>query len=274
VTLEDYLGDIVRKAREAAGVSVEAAARAASLSLAEFAALEESGKPARELDLTALAALLGLQAGKLRQIAAGWVPVERDLGAWRELRRITTAQNGITVNCYLVWDEVTREAALFDTGWDAPPVFALIEENDLQLKHLFLTHTHEDHVAAMGALRERFPKLRLHTNSKSAPPQHRNRPNDFIHLGSLRITHRDVPGHAEDGVIYIVGNWPEDAPHAAFVGDTIFAGSLATGLISTELLKEKVREQIFSLPAETLLCPGHGPVTTVAEEKAHNPFFP
>jgi glyoxylase-like metal-dependent hydrolase (beta-lactamase superfamily II) len=74
-------------------------------------------------------------------------------------------------------------------------------------------------------------------------------------------------------VSYIVGNWPEDAPHVALIGDTIFAGSLATGFVSTELLQQKVRDQIFSLPPETLLCPGHGPLTTVAEEKAHNPFF-
>jgi glyoxylase-like metal-dependent hydrolase (beta-lactamase superfamily II) len=59
----------------------------------------------------------------------------------------------------------------------------------------------------------------------------------------------------------------------ALIGDTIFAGSLATGFVSTALLQQKVRDQIFSLPPETLLCPGHGPLTTVAEEKAHNPFF-
>jgi glyoxylase-like metal-dependent hydrolase (beta-lactamase superfamily II) len=149
----------------------------------------------------------------------------------------------------------------------------LLEENAVHLKHLFLTHTHEDHVAAMGVLREKFPKLFLHTSSKNVPPQHRNRSNDFIHLGSLRITNRDMPGHAEDGVMYVVGTWPEDAPHAALAGDTIFAGSLARGNPSLDLLKQKVREQIFSLPPETLLCPGHGPLTTVAEEKAHNPFF-
>jgi glyoxylase-like metal-dependent hydrolase (beta-lactamase superfamily II) len=125
----------------------------------------------------------------------------------------------------------------------------------------------------MGPLRERFPKLHLHTNNKNAPPQHRNRANDFIQLGSLRITNRDTPGHAEDGVIYLIGNWPEDAPHVAIIGDTIFAGSLATGFVSTELLKQSVREKIFSLPPETLLCPGHGPLTTVALEKSHNPFF-
>jgi glyoxylase-like metal-dependent hydrolase (beta-lactamase superfamily II) len=113
----------------------------------------------------------------------------------------------------------------------------------------------------------------LHTSAKSAPPQHRNRANDFLQLGSLRLTNRDIPGHAEDGVTYIVGNWPEDAPHVALVGDAIFAGSMGRGNQSWELARQKVREQILTLPNETLLCPGHGPLTTVAEEKANNPFF-
>ena len=115
--------------------------------------------------------------------------------------------------------------------------------------------------------------MHLHTDARGTPPQHRNRRNDFIMLGSLRITNRETPGHAEDGVTYIVGNWPEDAPHVAMVGDAIFAGSIGRGNQSWDLARQKVREQIFTLPAETLICPGHGPLTTVAEEKAHNPFF-
>ena len=78
---------------------------------------------------------------------------------------------------------------------------------------------------AIEPIRARFPKLKLHSNIKSAPVDQRNRSNDFIMLGSLRITNRDTPGHAEDGVTYVVGNWPEDAPHVAIVGDAIFAGS-------------------------------------------------
>ena len=74
----------------------------------------------------------------------------------------------------------------------------------------------------------------------------RNRANDFIHLGSLRITHRDTPGHAEDGTTYVVGTWPEDAPHVAIVGDAIFAGSIGRGNQSWDLARQKVREQIFS----------------------------
>lgn len=116
-------------------------------------------------------------------------------------------------------------------------------------------------------------KVRVHSGSKSAPLDQRNRANDCIHLGNLRITHRDTPGHAEDGTTYIVGMWPEDAPHAAMVGDALFAGSIGRGNQSWDLARQQVREQILSLPPETLLCPGHGPLTTVFEEKGHNPFF-
>ncbi len=205
MSLEDHPGDIIRKGRKAANVSAEAAAKAAGLTEAELTALEESGKSEKKPDFSALAPLIGLSPAKLEGIVNGWHPAEKDLGVWCELRRITTEQGGTAVNNYLVWDEVSREAALFDTGWNAAPAIALIEENGLQLRHIFLTHTHTDHIAGLAGLREKFPKAHVHTNSKSAPPQQRNRANDFTHLGSLRITNRETPGHAEDGVTYIMG---------------------------------------------------------------------
>jgi hydroxyacylglutathione hydrolase len=273
MNLEDHLGDILRKGRTAKGVSTATAAQAAGLNEQAYGTLEETGQVSGQIQFPALGAALGLDGTKLAQIAKGWSPATPDLSLWREFRQITTEANGMAVHCYLAWDEMSREAALFDTGWEAAPIFKLIEENELSLRHLFLTHLHEDHVAAMENIREKFPKLHLHSNSRNAPPQHRNRANDFLHLGSLRITNRDTPGHAEEGVTYIIGNWPEDAPHVAIVGDAIFAGSIGRGNQSWEIARQKVREQIFSLPDETLLCPGHGPMTTVAEEKAHNPFF-
>lgn len=272
MTLEDHLGDIIRKARTAANVSSNAVAQAAGISTAELAELEENGKSAKGPNLKALAPLIGLSSVKLERIANGWLPKETDLGNWREVRQITTTAR-LSVNCYLVWDEVTREAALFDTGWEPRPTLDIIDENQLQLKHLFITHSHEDHIAALSQFREHFPKVKLHSSSKNAPPDQRNRPNDFIHLGSLRITNRDTPGHAEDGVTYVIGNFPEDAPGVAIVGDCVFAGSIGRGFVSTEMLKQKIREQIFSLPADTLICPGHGPLTTVGQEKENNPFF-
>jgi len=273
MTLEDHLGDIIRKARAMSGVPAAAAASAAGLSEAELSALEESGKPGAKINLSKLAPLIGLSPQKLEAIASGWLPVQTDLSLWREIRVFTTAGEGLTVNCYLIWDEVQREAALFDTGLDAKPILDTIAAEQLQLRHVFITHSHWDHVEALPKIREAWPKARLHTGSKNAPVDQRNKTAEIIHLGGLRVTHRETPGHAEDGVTYMVGNWQEDAPLIAFVGDAIFAGSIGRGNQSWELARQKVREQILSLPPETLLCPGHGPLTTVAEEKEHNPFF-
>jgi glyoxylase-like metal-dependent hydrolase (beta-lactamase superfamily II) len=273
VQLEDHLGDIIRKARAISNVPASAAAAAAGISEDELATLEETGQTAQKINFGVLGKIAGLSPAKLEAIANGWLPAPKDLSIWRELRVFTTAGAGLTVNCYLVWDEVTRDAALFDTGLDARPILGCMVENQLQLRHIFITHSHWDHVEALPKIREAWPKARLHSGSRAAPLDQRNKPNEVVHLGGLRITHRETPGHAEDGVTYIVGNWQEDAPHMAIVGDAIFAGSIGRGNQSWDLARQKVREQVLSLPPETLICPGHGPLTTVAEEQAHNPFF-
>jgi glyoxylase-like metal-dependent hydrolase (beta-lactamase superfamily II) len=272
--LEDHLGDIIRKSRSMSGVTAAAAAAAAGLSEAELATLEETGASAgRPVDYAALGKLTGLHPQKLAGLAGGWLPAAPDLSIWRELRVFASSGDGLTVNCYLVWDEATRDAALFDTGLDAQPILDCLAENQLALRHVFITHSHWDHVEALPKIRAAWPKARLHSSSASAPVEQRNKPGEIVSLGGLRVTYRATPGHAEDGVTYLIGNWPDDAPHAAIVGDAIFAGSMGRGNPSYDLARQKVREQILTLPPETLLCPGHGPFTTVAEEKEHNPFF-
>jgi hydroxyacylglutathione hydrolase len=274
MNLEDHLGDTIRKARGMNNVSTVAAASAAGISEGELSSLEETGKIAgQKINFAALGKILGLHPQKLEAVANNWLPSPKDLSVWRGIRVFITAGDGLTVNCYLVWDEVTRDAALFDTGLNAKPILDCIAENQLQLKHIFITHSHWDHVEALPKIREAWPKVRLHSGSKNAPVDQRNKTAEIVHLGGLRVTYRETPGHAEDGVTYIVGNWQEDAPHVAIVGDAIFAGSMGNGNGAWDLAKQKVREQILSLPAETLICPGHGPLTTVAEEKEHNPFF-
>ena len=273
MNLEDHVGDVIRKARAMRGVSASAGASAAGWTEAELSAVEDSGQITKRPNFKTLAEVAGLSAPKLEGMANGWLPSLKNLSNWRELRWLSTSAEGMAVHAYLVWDEVTREAALFDTGWDAAPAFKLVEEHQLQLKHLFITHTHRDHIAALETVRAKFPKILLHTDAQGAPPQHKNRRNDCIHLGSLRITNRDTPGHAEDGVTYLIGNWPDDAPHVAIVGDAIFASSMGGAPQHGTLAKEKVRHQILSLPPDTLICPGHGPLTTVGEEQLNNPFF-
>lgn len=273
MNLEDHIGDVIHKARAMSNVPAAAAAAAAGISENELSMLEETGKVAAKINFPALGKSLGLHPQKLEAIANGWLPADKDLSVWREIRVFSSCGEGLTVNCYLVWDEVTRDAALFDTGLDAKPILDCIAAEQLQLRHIFITHSHWDHVEALPKIREAWPKAKLHSGSKSAPVDQRNKPNEIVHLGGLRVTHRETPGHAEDGVTYLVGNWQEDAPHVAIVGDAIFAGSIGRGNQSWDLARQKVREQILSLPPATLLCPGHGPLTTVAEEKEHNPFF-
>jgi hydroxyacylglutathione hydrolase len=273
MNLEDHPGDIIRKARMMSNVSEAAAASAAGISEAELSALEESGQTAKKINFGALGKIIGLNSQKFEGIVNGWLPAKKDLSLWRELRPFTTTGDNFSVNCYLVWDEVTRDAALFDTGLDAKPVLDCIAAEQLALRHIFITHSHFDHVEALPKFREAFPKARVHSSSKNAPVDQRNKVAEIVHLGGLRVMHRDTPGHADDGVTYLVGNWQEDAPHIAIVGDTIFAGSMGNGNGAWDLAKQKVREQILSLPPATLICPGHGPLTTVAEEKEHNPFF-
>jgi len=274
MTLEDSLGDILRKARLSGNVNPETAAAAAGVSVTDYNTVEDSGKAPRGFNFTAIAKLLTLNGANLEKVANGWLPKPVDTKAWSEFRQITTSGHGMMVNAYLIWDIASREAALFDTGFDPAPIFAHIDEQGLTLNHLFITHSHEDHIAALQPIRARFPKVRLHSNNRSAPVDQRNRANDFINLGSLRISNRETPGHAEDGVTYIIGNWPEDAPYVALVGDAIFAGSMGGAKQLLELARSKVREQILSLPEDTLIGSGHGPLTTVGEEKHNNPWFP
>ncbi len=273
MNLEDHLGDIIRKARLMGNVPAGEAASAAGMTETELGALEDSGQVARPIDFPALAGRLGLEATKLARIANGWTPARPQLSRWRKLEVLTTTSEGMAVNCFLAWDEATGEAALFDTGWEAAPVLECLAANRLKLQHLFITHTHADHIAALGAIRQACPAVQVHSHSRNAPPGQQLHAQASFALGRLRIAFCETPGHAVDGVTYILTGWPENAPAVAIVGDAVFAGSIGRGNQSWDLARQKVREHILTLPADTLLCPGHGPLTTVAEEQANNPFF-
>jgi len=273
MNLEDHLGDIVRKGRMMSGISRSAAAAAAQCSEAELAGLEETGIPVRELDLARLALVTGLNADKLQSIARGWLPAVSLLSRWHGLQTFVSSGADLSVNCYLIWDEQTKAAALFDTGFVAAPICEAIDSANLQLTAIYITHSHHDHIHALAELRRRFPRVAVMSSSRHAPAAERRALDAPSRIGSLHVGARATPGHAADGVTYVITGWPQGAPAVAVVGDAVFAGSMGRGNDGWELARRKVREEILSLPPETLICPGHGPLTTVAEEIAHNPFF-
>jgi hydroxyacylglutathione hydrolase len=271
MNLEDHAGDIIRKARSMAGVPVGAAAAKVGLAIEPYRALERSGVIPAGVNVRAVAELVGLNGAKLEQLASGWRPKPVEVARWRSLSVVTTAEDDMSVNCFLVWDDATRAAALFDTGFDPKAVIAEVERRQLDLEHIFITHGHSDHVDGLPLLQKRFSASRLHWKGGGAT--HCLNAGTEIQVGPLRVTHRPTPGHATDGVTYVITGWAGAAPVVAVVGDALFAGSAGLSPAGWEVARRAVVEEVLSLPGETLICPGHGPLTTVAEERAHNPFF-
>ena len=272
MSLEDHIGDVCRKARLQTQTPLAEAAALAGVSEAHLKEWETEGGIGAVVNVTALAEGLGLDAAKSLRVAAGWVPAPVELGRWRELRVVTTVE-GFEVNSFVAWDSAMREAAIFDTGWFANDLFRIADENELDVRHLFITHMHGDHVAAIGDVRKRWPEIKLYSNNPGAPERNRVVPGEGVMVGGLSITARLTPGHSEDGVTYVIEGWPDEAPAVAMAGDAIFAGSMGKDFDTPELARAKVRDEILTLPGDTLLCPGHGPLTTVAEEQSNNPFF-
>jgi len=271
VELEDHVGDIIAKARKGLGINPRQAAEAANLNLINYSQLEEDGNIEPATNIIELCKLLGLTSKKLSLIASGWSPI-LNLSKYKNIQQISTTES-MEVHCYLAWDEETLEAALFDTGWSHEPILELIKKHDLNLKHLFITHTHHDHIAALIPIRKQFPKLELHSSSPNAPERQKNNPKKIIKVGNIQISSRETPGHADDGATYVLNNFHDNVTKIAIVGDAIFAGSMGGAPKHFKLAREKVQSEILSLPMETILCPGHGPTTTVGEEQNANPFF-
>ena len=272
--LEDHAGDVARKARLMNDVSLDRVLYSAAVARAPWDHFEKEGAPPHGLDWDAAAAILGLHAARWRALAEGWCPQPVSEDAWPGLRTVATAGSGMSVNAYVAWDPESREAAFFDTGFDAGPLLDLVAQHALRPTHLFITHTHHDHVAALEPLRSHFPGIHLHTDYPGAPAAQRNRSGDVVAVGRLRISHRPTPGHAEDGATYVIAGFAPALGPVAVVGDALFAGSMGGAPGKGELARRHIREAILSLPGETLICPGHGPLTTVAEARATNPFFP
>jgi len=192
------------------------------------------------------------------------------------------------MNCYLVADEETRDGVLIDPGDETERLLELVQREGVTIRALLLTHGHVDHVMRAQEVKEALGvPLYAHPNDmeliQAAPQQaaffglepgpvavvdgELKEGVDF-RAGSLTFKVLHTPGHSPGGVVLVCGN-------TAFVGDTIFAGSVGrTDLPGGDArqLAQSIRSRIYRLPEETILYPGHGPTTTVGEEKSSNPF--
>jgi glyoxylase-like metal-dependent hydrolase (beta-lactamase superfamily II) len=267
IPLEDTFTDILGKAQRGLKLSDEQLAQRAGVSLADLG--DAKSGMVNEAVLRRLAPPLNLGADALVKSAnKAWYPRHHQLEG---LAPFNTAYQDMTVNSYLVWDPTTTQAAAFDTGASSVPMLDYVKTHGLRIKLLLLTHTHPDHIADLATLRsetgapvhvsrmEPIPGAETFTEGKS------------FTLGRLTIETRQTSGHSAGGITYVINGLSRPL---AVVGDAIFAGSMGGGGVSYADALANNRKNIFTLPEETILCPGHGPLTTVGEEKQANPFYP
>lgn len=187
------------------------------------------------------------------------------------LRLYNTPYRDMRVNAYLLWDPATRKAAVFDTGTDASGIVTDVREWGLSIESVFLTHTHNDHIADLDRLRAAYPEAQFLSNEAEPwPSTERFSEGAEFSLGSLSIETFTTSGHSIGGTTYFITGL--DRP-VAVVGDALFAGSMGGGMVSFADAWKNNREKILTLPDETIICPGHGPMSSVGEEKRNNPFF-
>jgi len=277
--LEDTFSDIIGKARFGKGWSPDALAQKAHLTGARIDALEGGAAPSDE-EIERLSAALSLHARKLAAIARlEWEPRSRK--PIPMIRWIDGKFGTYPVNGYLFVDPATREGALFDTGYSPDQVLAEIKKEKIRPVALCITHTHADHVGGVDRIHAATgAPIYLHSDEFSGggrPPEGATylKEGMEIPIGRFHIRHRRSPGHTAGGTTFFIEPMNGLEEPIAFVGDALFAGSLgrAQSAATYPLLLRSVREAILSLPKETRLFPGHGPATTVEEERLHNPFF-
>ncbi|MCI0552372.1 MAG: MBL fold metallo-hydrolase [Anaerolineae bacterium] len=198
-------------------------------------------------------------------------------------------------NAYLVADSETKEAVVIDPAWDGHVILDAAQKRGWRIGHLWYTHAHFDHIGGAGAIADALnplPLVALHPNDHvlwraggggaffgfdiDPGPEPTI---DFYHgqilrLGNVEFEIRFTPGHTPGHCILYVADTGANQS-VCFCGDLIFAGSVGrTDLPGGDwnTLVKSIKEQIFTLPDETRLLSGHGPETTVGEEKRGNPF--
>lgn len=197
-------------------------------------------------------------------------------------------------NAYVAQINSRKDCVVVDPGLEPDKILEFLDQKGLYPAAILNTHGHSDHIGGNAALKARWPDCPLVIGSGDAPkltdPQLNlsalfgesivSPPADVIvddgetySAAGLDLRVLAIPGHSAGHVVYL---WEGRDPAVVLVGDVIFAGSIGrTDFPDGDftLLRGGIREKLFTLPLETVLLPGHGPPTTVGQEKQTNPFL-
>ena len=275
--LEDEFGDIIAKARTGLGYSVDKLTAATGLSSSDIESIEAYRYIPDTEHIFRLARVLSLNPDKLVDIANGtWVPKVSIPQNGMLIKEIDVAYGSYRENCYIVCCKATHTAAVVDPGGSVEAILQYLAEQGFGLEFILITHAHADHISGLRQLLDKAPNARLvgcmlkqESVARFSSAKWENMQEGVaVPLGNMNITPIHTPGHTSDSTCYYVNG-------VCFVGDTLFAGSIGRSS-SPQVYKQmlaNIQFKLLTLSDDTIFLPGHGPITSVFEEKSHNPFF-
>ncbi len=212
----------------------------------------------------------------------------------QELVVVTIETAPLGENTYLVYKSNSRQAIAIDPGIESSRIVEEITSRELEVVAILNTHGHGDHIGGNATLKEMFPSAPLIIGTGdsvmltdpnanlswmagleivSPPPDRTVSEGDRLEFAGIELEVLDVPGHTPGHVAYLIR---QTEPWYVFVGDVLFAGSVGRTDIpggDGRRLLQSIREKLLTLPPETRVFPGHGPTTTVGQEKWTNPYL-
>jgi hydroxyacylglutathione hydrolase len=274
--LEDELGDVVKKARTGKGLSVADLAAQSGLSESDIQGIEVYTRHPDEADVRRLAAALELRPDALWELAAESWSAPDVPWAVGSAYTVDCLTNHYPEHCYVV-AAADGSCLIVDPGAEPERVIATATGSGRRPAGILITHRHQDHTGAVVPVQAAsgapvYVQAADVEGVQGVPAGAVRRfdADGVLEIGPFRVRTLHTPGHTPGSVTYVL---EDGTATAAFCGDTLFAGSAGSPRAGYGPLLDSLKRKLAALPATTVLYPGHGPATTVANELARNPFL-